>query len=154
MIGMNIDGTIYGVEAASRQDVNNWLREGFGVMGDAWHRYYRRTHFSTRASNKYGYAKRAKSYNRRKRRIFGHTIPLVLSGESRSLSETRKIKATKRSVTIRMPVRAFNFKPKNSSVNMRKEFLATTRSEDSDLARRANRRVTKKINEFRKSEEF
>ncbi len=49
-----------------------------------WHRRIAPEHFTTAAVGRYGYQKRAKGYQIRKARRFGHTRPLVYRGRLRA----------------------------------------------------------------------
>lgn len=142
---------IIGFEAARSSDVKKWIKDGWFHMGEDWHKKFRRSHFSQRAYGKYNYTPRNRRYNRLKKRTLGHTLPLVKSGKSRQLSEQKKVFATYKGSRVTMPVRAFNFKPKNSSIDMRKEFTSRTPDEQKELDRRATWRLEESVRKFRKT---
>jgi hypothetical protein len=76
-------------------------------------------------------------------------LPLVLTGTSLRLSAQKTVVATKKGVTVRMPVRVFNFKSKNSRVDKRKEFTAVARNEVALLENRYQRSLEKRITTHR-----
>lgn len=48
-----------------------------------WHRRNLKDHFKAGAADKYGYRQRGQRYKQRKRRVLGHSAPLVWSGATR-----------------------------------------------------------------------
>jgi len=124
-------------EYLDRRAIRQELRKQFKNIGETWHEKHRRRHFSHFGARLYGYEPRRRSYNFRKRKRFGHTLPLVFTGVSRKLSQTKRIRVSNSgtperpqlSVHITMPIRVFNFKPRGSNVNMRQEFSTISRDE-------------------------
>lgn len=64
-------------------------REGFKNAVKFWQRMFAPGHFEPAARSKYGYLPRTAAYERRKKRIKGHNVPLVWSGDSRRTVKTR-----------------------------------------------------------------
>ncbi len=114
--------------------VNRLLRFEFAKIGRWWHRVARPRHFNRGAFQRYGYTPRKGGYNRRKRRKFGHTKPLVLTGETFRLSNTHQVRATAKGVTVAYnSLRKLNFKARGSKVNMRAEFETISPSEEKHM---------------------
>jgi hypothetical protein len=133
---IKIDYVVSNESAVAQRDLNRMLKAEWTHMGETWHKRFRRPHFTMAAYGKYGYMPRSRRYNFFKRRSLGHTLPLVLSGTSRQLSEQRTVVATKRGANVRMPVRVFNFKSKTSKVDKRKEFTTVIPQETQILESR------------------
>ena len=139
---------IHGIHDAPRSVVKRWVKSGFFTMADEWHKRFRRGHFTLAARSKYNYTPRSRTYNTVKRKIVGHTIPLVLSGTSRDLSETKKVTATSKEGRVRMPVRVFNFRTKNSKVDKRKELTTVLPQERNQLSAMAHLTVEKEAQRY------
>lgn len=143
-----------GPPVVKRAAANRMISRSLRNLGAEWHKKFRRPHFTQAAFSRYGYTRRSKAYNRVKKKNVGHTIPLVLSGRSRSLSETKKIRATKNSVTVSMPVRVLNFKTKGSKVDKRKEFETPADFEVETLNNNAVRDLEKRYRRYEKRTEL
>jgi len=106
-----------------RATANKIHAKAFKSVGLEWHRNMRLKRFTVRGGRELGFAERSKKYMRLKRKKLRHSRPLEFTGRSKAASGSKRIQATRKSVRIIHPlVRAFNFKPKNSKVDMRKEF--------------------------------
>ncbi|QEF98151.1 hypothetical protein Mal15_21990 [Stieleria maiorica] len=99
--------------------------------GQDFHVRYRPKRFTHAHATEAGYAKRKTKYVREKFRRYGHTYPLVKTGEARRLAATARI--TTRSgtgqvdnrggVKISYPsLRKLNFRHPDSDINMADEF--------------------------------
>lgn len=66
------------------------LRAGLLEASAIWQERYAPKHFRPGAAKKYGYKRRSKAYQKRKRRVMGHGTPLVWTGESKRWVETRR----------------------------------------------------------------
>jgi hypothetical protein len=139
--------------AVAQRDLNRFLKAEWTGVGEMWHKRFRRPHFTMAAYVKYGYAPRSKRYEYFKRRSLHHNLPLVLSGTSRQLSEQKNVTATKQSVNVRMPVRVFNFKSKNSKVDKRKEFTTVIPEEIKTLESGFQRGIERQFKQHRKQRE-
>lgn len=96
-------------------------------------------HFQGGATERYGYRKRTAAYIRRKRKKYGHSIPLVWTGGTRdSIRQNVKITATKNGGRLkskgRMPM----------SAEMKSEIERITKDEMSDLLEFATNRYVQK----------
>lgn len=141
---MNVQITETGPIALRQRDLNELIADAYADIALFWHKHFRKRHFTHYGAALYGYAARSIGYLKLKRRKFGHNLPLVLTGTSRQLSESYQINATKNGVTLTMPVRAFNFKTRNSRVDMRREFTTVAAIEQAELEARAQKRLEQK----------
>jgi hypothetical protein len=119
----------------------------FYKIGVHWHRHYRPKHFTREASSIYGgvYKPRRgesgnehprgfrRSYTGRKLRRFGHTNPLVFTGESRRLAKIQDVRATSKGNRVVYHARKLNFKNRHSQINMREEATVVRESEATKL---------------------
>ena len=151
MAGFKILLTVSNEADIPKSEFNRLLKTEWTETGEEWHKKFRRSHFAQTAYTKYGYTARSKRYQAFKQRHLGHTIPLVLSGTSRSLSEQKTVSATSKGVSVAMPVRVFNFKSKNSKVDKRKEFTTVIESEVTALESRYQAGLEKQIKTHRSS---
>lgn len=126
------------VPGLDRKSWGEVVARAMGLMGAYWHEFMRPKHFTHSGAALYGYSKRvgqgdgrrfSTSYTGRKLRKFGHTLPLVYTGRSRTLSSIRNITANSRGVTIRITAPTLNLRPKGGRINMRKEMETVASSE-------------------------
>jgi hypothetical protein len=115
------DTTKYGpTPDMARREFNKISRGAWGDAGVYWHQMLRPKHFTHAGATEYGYAKRAgvgltgkafrASYTGRKLRKYGHTYPLVLTGESKVRTATLgRVYATRDSARVTMNAPALNF---------------------------------------------
>lgn len=154
MIAIKATIDLSGISAMRKSDINPILKDSFADRGLMWHKDFRKRHFTLDAMRRYGYQPRTKGYNRRKIKRLGAPIPLVFTGVSRALSGMGTITATKNQVTIRSPIRAFNFKPKTRSggtpPDMRDEYSRMTDDEIQAMDQRQTQLITKRCNAFPK----
>lgn len=141
-----------GALAVKKSDQRDMLKRQWVVVGELWHTKYRPQHFEESALQRYPeYKPRARGYNQRKRKKLHHARPLVKSGRSVQLSEAvSRIAPTINSVTIAMPIKAINFKPKGSSINMLEEFRAVSPAEDRSFERTIVRGIETELRTFSK----
>lgn len=141
---------IGGVLGLSRKEVNDITKDSFYLVTKRWRQRYLPLHFGTRATQRYGYARRkgaqraradAKrnrhggSYSARKYRAVGHTRPLEYSGEGkRQALSQENIYATRTKGVARLP-RKFNWRNPKSQINMADEIRAVRPEELRDLSR-------------------
>jgi hypothetical protein len=126
-----------------------WLRliqYAWEQVGRKWHLEMRPKHFTKEGAKEYFYEPRQgesqgtggkkfwSSYTGQKKRKFGHTLPLVWTGETRDMSRTANITATSRGVRIKysLPMHV-NFTPKGHRHPMVQEFLAVSDRERTEL---------------------
>lgn len=144
-----------------RREWNEIRRAGKRVVGIFWHKKYRPEHFKNSAFSRYGYTPRAgmrksgkafrRSYTGRKLARHGHTRPLEFSGTSRRLSRQRKVSATRNKVKVSMPINAFNYRPRNSQVDMVAEMRTITVDEARTMTRLYGRYIEQRLKRRRTS---
>lgn len=149
-----IEMIVLGPPLIRRTDGNKMMKRTWRDVGNEWHQKFRRSHFTQSAFSKYGYKPRSKRYNRFKRRISGHTLPLVFTGTSRRLSESKTIRATKKNVTVSMPIRVFNFSRKGSKVDKRREMTTVASSEVRKLNNNATRNLERRYRRYQRKTEL
>jgi hypothetical protein len=155
--------SLVGVERAKARDINNITRANLQSMGNEWLERYLGIHFTHRATRLYGYGPRKGepgsgkafkgSYTARKLKEFGHTKPLVKTGEGMRLAENSPVKATasgrgqNASVRVHLPQK-FNLRNPNSKTRPADEIRATTRQENNALAEFLVRGIDHDLNTF------
>lgn len=128
-----------------RGQIRQLQRSAFTRIGEYWHRYHRPKHFTKSGASEYGYLARSVKYEKQKLRKYGHSNPLVFSGESRELSRARAIRATSHGVRIVMPsVRKLNFTPKGGRIKMADELRTVSAAEIKQLEAIAQHVIDKK----------
>jgi hypothetical protein len=150
---MRIKVTEDGALTVKPRDANIAIRQEFAIIGEDWHRKHRPRHFTLDGIRRYGYTPRKRSYNRRKRREYGHTLPLVKSGVSKTLSTDKTVRATLRGVSITMPVRVLNFKTRGSAVNKLAEFRTISDDEIDSYETKMTRNLDRRIRRHRTQQE-
>lgn len=128
----------------TKSDVNVSIREGYRTIGQNWQAKFRKRHFTSFGFTAYGYTPRTKQYDAQKRRETRQVLPLVLSGDSRDLSENARIDATRNGVAVVSGVKNFNYGG-GKRVDMLKEFRTIIPAEQSELDRRASIAVERQI---------
>ena len=88
------------------------------------------------------------------RRRFGHVDPLVFTGVSKELSKQNRIKATKKGVTITMPIRVFNFRSRLSNINQAREMATVAIFERRKLDKANSKGLEQRIKRFRKKRQL
>jgi hypothetical protein len=103
--------------------------------GRTFHHQMRPARFTHKHAREAGYMKRKPGYEKRKFRRFGHTYPLVWSGEVKRLVATARIKARKGTgqagnqggVQVIYPgARKLNLRSKHTNIRMNEEFTRVT----------------------------
>lgn len=132
---------------------NRIHKEMWRSLGEHWHRYQRPKHFTKAGAQEYGYAPRSgdpgrthpkgfhRSYQGRKLRRFGHTLPLVYTGLSRNLTRVRDVRPTSKGVRVIMRAPALNLRPKGGRINMRNELINISRRDARALVSVGERRL-------------
>ena len=126
----------------AKRNLNKITKEGFHLMGTVWHRSFRPKHFTAAGASEYGYRPRSPEYERRKQKRFGHKLPLVWTGESRTRSRVRNVKANSRRARVSMSVPKINFSGRGD------ELRTISRREGRALAGIMERHITKQLNEL------
>lgn len=139
-------------------------RDAFRAVGEHWHEKFRPVHFTHRGARKYGYKPRqgqrtagepptttssrrrfASSYTGRKLRKWGHTRPLVYSGESEALTRFLDVRATSKGSRVVMRAPTLNLRSSPSAPNMREELTRITPDERSELIDVLNSAFTERM---------
>lgn len=131
---------------------NDIHRDAAKFAGIYWHTHFRPLHFRNLATRRYGYAFRqgenlqgAKgfraSYTGQKLRKYGHTRPLVFSGNSERLTEIQDVRATATGgqyggarARVVMPAPTLNLRRWPSSPDMRKELTTVIPEEIEEIS--------------------
>lgn len=142
-----------------------WTQTGIG-----WHEFLRPKHFTKEGAAEYGYAPRSgetgrikknfwRSYTGRKQKKYGHTLPLVLSGELRDRSRTASISATATATQsvcrVRLPgANKANFRNPKSPANldMRDELTRISAAEGEQLAVDLDRHMQREFDQLRETQ--
>ena len=115
-------------------------KPAFDDGGVYWHGYCRpgsplAKHFTTAGATEYGYAARSIAYTMRKLKKFGHTYPLVWSGEAKNLARQQDVRASAKGVRIVLRVNKLNFRGKGSKANMAEEVRTVSKSDAAAVTR-------------------
>jgi len=106
-----------------KRELNKLKKVAFAAAGIHWHQEIRPKHFTSAGAGEYGYAARKgergnaggygfkRSYTGRKLTAYGHTDPLVLTGESQGRTKMRDVRPTSKKVRIVLHAPALNFHP-------------------------------------------
>jgi hypothetical protein len=127
---------------------NALVKHCWEAMGNHWHAHLREKHFTHSGATEYGYDKRQgergnpgdkgfrSSYTGRKLRKFGHSLPLVWSGASRTLSRIRNVRTTKDGARVVMNMPTLNFRKGKlgKGRTMREEMTTVSARERVELA--------------------
>jgi hypothetical protein len=104
-------------------------------------------HFTAAGAAEYGYATRSKKYTEQKRRKFGHTLPLVYSGQLRAnVLSMPEIRATSKGVKVvlRNSQKA-NYRNPKGQANPAEELRQVSDREAVGLARAKDREMVRRI---------
>ena len=134
------------------------MRAGFTAIGHYWHRALRPKHFTHRGATEYNYEPRVgerwnlgskgfrASYTGRKLRRFGHTRPLVYTGQSERDSKIARIVATSKRVRVIMTLPRLNWRHPSRGKTMREELTTISKGEERLLLRLFRDRVIAGLN--------
>lgn len=153
-----------GAHPLRRRDWNTEVAEPvFRDAGEYWHRQFRAKHFTEAGAQEYGYYQRKgeglprgskawrRNYTGRKFARFGHTRPLVYTGEGERLSRMRDVRATSKRVRVVLP-RKFNLKHPKSRIRMRDELTRISPREEQLIIARADRQVQQRLARIKTTE--
>lgn len=134
-----------------QRELNNIHRETVRTMAQIWATRFRQKHFTNAASAEYGYTPRQgepgrpgrrgfrRSYTGRKLAEYGHTRPLVKSGDSEQQTRNPRIVATATRAEAKaraiMNAPGFNRRYAGSPIDMRKELTTVSGREAEELTR-------------------
>lgn len=125
------------VPKVAKRMLNKVYKAAFLSAGLFWHRRYHKKHFTKRGAREYGYSPRQgeglarnsklyrRSYTGRKEAIFGHTLPLVWSGASRTLAAIRDARATAKGVKVPIHAPMLNRRKRGSGKKTMREEMTT-----------------------------
>jgi len=117
------------------------LAEAWHRVGTHWHRYILPKHFTHRGATEYRYAKRSDKYTTRKFQKFGHTYPLVWSGNLKRMAMgMRDVRATSKGVRIvlRVPPYIYQFRGDDRGVYPAQELRAVSGADAREIERTLN----------------
>lgn len=126
------------VELLGEEGFSDALVGAMEVVGTTHHGQHLPVHFTEEGKGRYGLTPRSPRYERQKQKKYGHTKPLVASGEleQATLYGTREIRASRAGgeaeVRITLPQRALIRNPK-SDVDVLAELLVVADQELADL---------------------
>lgn len=121
--------------------LNNATRKGYQKLGDHFFDTNLPRRFTYAGGKSLGYKARTDSYNRRKKKKYGHVDPMVFSGVSRDrvLSAMTKINAiatkNRSHVSLTLNAPALNFRRSSNSPNLRAEITRVSTREIPPLER-------------------
>lgn len=129
------------VAKVSKRKFNDCVRQAFHEIGMYWWRVLRPKHFTHRGATEYNYEPRVgerwnlgskgfrASYTGRKLRRFGHTRPLVYTGQSERDSKIARIVATAKRVRVKMTLSRLNWRHESRRQTMREELTMISKGE-------------------------
>jgi hypothetical protein len=129
-----------------------------------WHRKILPQHFTNAASTRYGYTPRigergrsggtkfARTYTGRKLRLYGHSRPLVWTGESMLRALVPAVRRTARGAKAVIHSPGFNRRPKGGLINMRSELERFTVPENEEVAKVCEAGLTNRIKSLQTTE--
>ena len=137
---MNMQTTIEykGIAGMGRREFNEYfMTPAMAEAGHHWAQKIVPKHFTYAAKSEYNYLPRRgesgsgrgfkNSYTAKKLAKFGHTLPLVYSGELRESTRVYRVRATSKSVTVTLPdARKANWRHPNSKIDMAAELSAVS----------------------------
>jgi hypothetical protein len=125
------------VPSLMARELNNINREAARLMGEYWHSRFFPKHFTHRGATEYGYAPRNQHYLARKLKKYGHTYPLVYTGDSRQRAGHPRIVATAKrgeaKVRVIMNAPTLNLIPQGGRINLRQELTTVSQPEAHEL---------------------
>jgi len=128
----------------ARRELNKLYKKMFMAGAGWWHGRFEKKHFTARGAAQYKYRRRSKKYTAKKQRIFGHTLPLVFTGQSRILASIRDIRGTAKGARAVIHARGLNRRPRNApGKSMREEMTTVSRSEERSIFRRMEDDLTR-----------
>lgn len=137
------------------------LREAWEAAGKAHHRRHVPKHFTAAGAREYGYQPRQgergsssrksfrRSYTGQKLRKWGHTLPLVWSGDSLRRSKIEDVRATSKGVRVVLHTPRFNLRPPGRKENMSAEVQRVSLREHRFLTDLVGKRIEREMNLIR-----
>lgn len=152
-----------GWPASSKRQQQIAAKKAIREIAISWYDKYLPRHFEESAEQRYGYAKRGAGHNKKKMKRFGHTTPLVYTGQmKREALRSARITGGKKA-KVKFKARRANLsgkvqklpRMKDGSIRMgtyppmRQELTAITRPEIRKLSKVGRRVATDSINAFK-----
>lgn len=125
-----------------------------GMVVQRWHRHRLPVHFTHRAKAMYGYREREGGHEDRKKRRFGHTLPLVFTGASKAamLSQVRVTSSARGARGYLFPEKYFWMRFGETHPDKPDEVTRVTEREVQALAKFHERLVTRRLNTLPRKE--
>ena len=149
-----------------KRELPQILKRVWEEIGNHWHRQMRPKHFTHAGAREYGYTPRKgekdaasskgfrRSYSGRKLRKFGHTLPLVYTGESRDITARRDVRPTRHGVRIVMAANKLNYKNPYTAIDKRDEMTRVSPEDTRTLAAMFNRWLNQSLRAMKVSREI
>lgn len=116
--------------------------------GRFWYRFILGKHFTHAGASEYGYQKRSPRYTIYKLKKYGHTYPLVKTGQlKRSVMNTQDIRVTSNKVTVVLhgPKYLYQYRKDLGAPDKAAELTAVSQNDEATLAEIMDRTYTKAI---------
>ena len=142
-----------------RRDQNAILRDSYEDLGGQFREKNLPRRFTVAGGRMLGYAKRSPRHEKNKRRLFGHNLPMVHTGDSRrrALSSLTRIvaRATKGEgkLELRLNVPTLNFR-RAKGPNLREEIERIATREIGPLERHLENVTTQRFDKYKESQTF
>ena len=160
LFNVRIGGVVPGATLTDDR-LKNLLKEAWFDPGKDWQENLRPKHFTKEGGSEYGYAPRKgeelgqsskafwRSYTGRKLKKFGHTLPLVFSGDLRNRCRVARIENSPTGVKVVLTgANKANFHNPHSNVNMRAELTRISVPETRELASVLEESLIAKLDRF------
>ena len=133
----------------SKQKLRTVTREMKEVLKQValfWHKELLPQHFEEGAARKYNYQPRSRKHNKRKRKKFGHKIPLVFSGHmAQSVMRPPRISGNKKKATANLkgPRYLFQFRKDFVQPDKAAEIIKVSRRDEQQMDNKLDKIMTK-----------
>ena len=154
---VNIQYTGY-TPKMKRSEQNAILRESYTDLGQHFINTNLPRRFTVQGARMLGYTQRSPGYQKRKKRLFGHQLPLVFTGRTRqrALSSLTRIaaRATKGQgrLELRLSVPALNLR--NRGANLREQFERIADREIGPLERKLEQSASHRFEQYNQTQTF
>ncbi len=135
------------------------MEDVYFKMAQHWDTEFKERHFTKEGAREYGYIPRKgerggrnfkKTYTGRKKEAFGHTLPLVFTGDTmRRLTSVSDIRATKKFGRAILNAPTLNFIPFGGRINLRDEMTRVSDDEIEVITGVGNATLSEKIRTIR-----
>ena len=142
------------------KELNRIKKDTWRDTGIYFHRSMLPLRFTKRGGEMLRYAKRKgegipksdprykRSYTGRKERKFGHTDPMVYTGESKGIARIRDVRSTSKGVKIVIGARKLNFRHPKSKIQMNVEIRRVTTQETNKLANEHDKNLDRRLKQI------